>query len=308
MPRYSVHGLAIDADFEIPELSVVSAPVVLDERPVRIAFASVPKSIAHTAVSKDGYLIGKDEILIVLEDGTRCHIQNAETVTIEVGRKGNHPQARFFALSAGIGCILHQRGFIPLHCTAVDTPQGCVAFCGNAGDGKSTLAASFAARGLQLFTDDRLTLHRTVAHQFLAVPSTPTLHLYSEASILSGLGDDNLAMDSYRFGKHVHLVPDSYTTTPKPMAGLYFTDWLTDETSDPKIITMTPIEAMMRLRRDVSLSHLVQLLDQERDFMEWAAKLCATVPAFHLLRPRNKKRHHECMDLIISHLHATFTP
>jgi hypothetical protein len=64
---------------------------------------------------------------------------------------------------------------------------------------------------------------------------------------------------------------DRYAAGPSPLAGLYFTDWHEDASLDPVIAPMPAIDAMMRLRRDMSLAHLVELLGQEQDFLSWAA-------------------------------------
>jgi hypothetical protein len=108
-----------------------------------------------------------------LTNGIRCLVEHGETVTIDPGDPSQMAAARFFALSAGVGTLLHQRKYLPLHCAAIETPGGCVAFAGNAGDGKSTLAASFSGAGFKLFTDDRLTLHARPDAPYLASKSRP---------------------------------------------------------------------------------------------------------------------------------------
>ncbi len=306
MPQYCVHGLLLNSGFDIPELPLLRKHQVLDDIPVELVMTSLPATIKHHSVSSDGYLLGDNEILISQENDIRCHIAAGNRISIDPGSSQNEPAARLFALSAGLGCLLHQRNYIPLHCAAIDTPEGCIAFCGNAGDGKSTLAASFAKSGFKLFTDDRLTIHATSDDPYLAVPSLPTLHLFEDSGDLAGLGQDHLAVDSYRFGKHIHLVDEAYSQHPSPMAGLYFTDWHDDPDAEPTITKMNQIAAMMRLRRDVSLTHLIEPLGQEQRFMTWAAGLCARAPSFHLVRPRNKQHHARCMALINSHVRDTF--
>ena len=307
--RYCVHGLLVRAGFPIPELLPLAeehADAVLDPVPVGLVKASLPATIAHRAVSKDGYLVSDEQVFMSLTNGIRCLADQGATVTIDPGDSGNEPAARFFALSAGIGSLLHQRGYFPLHCAAIDTPAGCVVFAGNAGDGKSTLAASLSGAGFMLFTDDRLTLHRTSQSDYTAAPSMPVLHLFEEGAGLAGLDGSELAIDSYRFGKHIHLAPGRYAQQPRPVAGLYFTDWHGDSSAGPLISPMGAIDAMMRLRRDVSLAHLVELLGNERRFLEWAAGLCRSIPVFSLRRPRDMARHRESLDLIIRHVRENF--
>jgi len=308
---YCVHGLLVESGFALPELPAIEQAgpaAVLDPRPVRLVMASLPGTIAHHAISKDGYLIGDRQVFMSLTSGIRCLVEDGNTVTIDPGSDELIPAARLFALSAGIGSLLHQRGYIPIHCAAVETTAGCVIFAGNAGDGKSTLAASLSGAGFMLFTDDRLTLHSTDKSPYTAVPSAPVLHLFEDGAGLAGLDGSELAVNSYRFGKHVHLVPHRYAASPRPVAGLYFTDWHEDASNAPAIAAMASIDAMMRLRRDISLAHLVELLGQEKQFLPWAAGLCRSVPVFSLKRPRDHARHGESLDLIIRHVRDNFFP
>jgi hypothetical protein len=308
---YCVHGLLVESGFELPELLAVSQAgpdALLDTRPARLSMASLPDTIPHHAVSKDGYLIGDGQVFISLTNGIRCLVEQGESVIIDPGSDEAMPAARLFAMSAGLGTLLHQRGYIPVHCAAIETPAGCVVFAGNAGDGKSTLAASLSGAGFMLFTDDRLTLHRTGQSPYTAVPSVPVLHLFEDGAGLAGLDGSELAVNSYRFGKHVHLVPHRYAAAPRPVAGMYFTDWHDDAGHPPQIAPMGSIDAMMRLRRDISLAHLVELLGQETQFLPWAAGLCRSVPVFSLMRPRDHARHSESLDLIIRHVRDNFFP
>ena len=307
--RYCVHGLLVQAAFAVPELLPVTADhpdQVLDVAPVSLVMSSLPETIPHQAVSKDGYLVSDDQVFMSLTNGIRCLVEAGGTVTVDPGQDDNEPAARLFALSAGIGSLLHQRGYFPLHCAAIDTPAGCVVFAGNAGDGKSTLAASLSGAGFMLFTDDRLTLHRTSQSDYTATASMPVLHLFEEGAGLAGLDGSELAIDSYRFGKHIHLVPGRYAARPRPVAGLYFTDWHDDASAAPAVGPMGSIDAMMRLRRDISLAHLVELLGHEKRFLPWAAGLCRSVPVFSLRRPKDMARHRESLDLIIRHVRENF--
>jgi hypothetical protein len=52
---------------------------------VRIVQASLPDTIAHKAVSKDGYLIGDGQVFMHLTNGIRCLVEHGETVTIDPG-------------------------------------------------------------------------------------------------------------------------------------------------------------------------------------------------------------------------------
>ena len=70
--------------------------------------------------------------------------------------------------------ILQARGTEVLHASAILTAQGVVAFCGESGTGKSTIAVGFNRRGYKLWADDAVAFDasRTVA---LPLPFRPRL-------------------------------------------------------------------------------------------------------------------------------------
>jgi hypothetical protein len=71
-------------------------------------------------------------------------------------------------------------GRVVLHASAVHVPGfGSVAFAGESGRGKSTLAAALASRGAQLVTDDTLVLERE-GTGLVAIPGYPGVRLWAD--------------------------------------------------------------------------------------------------------------------------------
>ena len=75
-------------------------------------------------------------------------------------------------------CVSMIRGYEALHASAVDSPDGVVAFLGAGGAGKTTLALEFMRRGWPLFGDEALTLGRRAAG-VSAFRGTPHMSIYS---------------------------------------------------------------------------------------------------------------------------------
>src|SRR5262249_54712900 len=63
-------------------------------------------------------------------------------------------EVRACLLGTAFGLLCYQRGMTPLHASAIDVADGCVAFVGKSGAGKSTLVAALARRGHQVIADD----------------------------------------------------------------------------------------------------------------------------------------------------------
>ncbi|HKS96499.1 MAG TPA: hypothetical protein VJV74_10250, partial [Terriglobia bacterium] len=73
--------------------------------------------------------------------------------------------------------LLSKRGRLVLHASAVLIPGGAIAFLGETGQGKSTLASSFSQRGFPFLTDDCLLLEEK-GGQLVGIPSYPGLRLW----------------------------------------------------------------------------------------------------------------------------------
>ena len=61
---------------------------------------------------------------------------------------------RVFLLGSCLGALLHQRGVLALHASAIETDQGAVLFMGDSGMGKSTTLQAFIKRGYKMLADD----------------------------------------------------------------------------------------------------------------------------------------------------------
>lgn len=84
-------------------------------------------------------------------------------------------------------------GFVVFHASAVQVDDQVIAVLGKSGQGKSTLAASFAAQGYPLLTDDCLVVRWDEgAGQWLAQPSYQSVRLWPDSIGALGIADSDL--------------------------------------------------------------------------------------------------------------------
>lgn len=82
--------------------------------------------------------------------------------------------------------LLQALGYEMLHASAVRTPRGVVAFCGDSGAGKSTIATGLSRRGYPVWADDALLLEVGARIGAIALPFV--VRLRSEPAEFFGLG------------------------------------------------------------------------------------------------------------------------
>jgi len=86
-----------------------------------------------------------------------------------------------YLLGRALSFALVKQGFEPLHSTAIVLDGEALAFLGESGYGKSSLAAGFLGDGYRLLTDDLLVLHET-GGRLLAYPGPPRIKLFPKVA------------------------------------------------------------------------------------------------------------------------------
>lgn len=160
MFRYSVFGLKVSSEIELPELYSCD----FDSPDVEIRFGAVPQRIPNTEVRAGWLDMSADACLLRVPDVGRYLIEKGKTITIDAAHttdaRSSDIDIRLFVLGSSLGNLLHQRKSLPLHISAVMTPHGVIGFTGPSGAGKSTLGGWFMKQGRRaLFSDDVAALH-----------------------------------------------------------------------------------------------------------------------------------------------------
>jgi len=142
----------------------------------------------------------------------------------------------------------------PLHATAVSSARGTVAFLGQSGDGKSTLAALFLQQGGVLVTDDMLVL-RPRGNRYVAEPGPPRIKLYREMAERI-LGDSSRGVPMNAVTEKLIIPLDDRQTArdARPLDALYILEQVED---DPRgggavIRRLAPAEALCN--HDISVT------------------------------------------------------
>ncbi len=148
--RYEAFGLGIRSELSIPELRRGTVASDIDIRLADLAF-DAPAGLEWSRVCEDGTFLGWDGV------GT-FRVSGGREIAVEPDPAVTPERLRLFLLGAAFGVLLHQRGLLVLHGSAVEVDGGAVAFLGAKWWGKSTMAAILHARGYKLITDDVLAI------------------------------------------------------------------------------------------------------------------------------------------------------
>lgn len=213
---YSIFGLTVRSDLDLPELRVVDEAAAPD---VTIALGSIPDSSGPGFHPRDG------GALLAIEGIAGFLVTAGDSIIVDPEPGAHERNIRLYLLGSAMGLLLHQRGLLPLHANAIEIAGKAVAFIGPSGSGKSTLAAWFHDRGYPIIADDVCVIHFDKQGRPLAAPGLPRLRLWREMLEATGR-DPSQHVRSYagadEWEKYdVPLAGDRVATSPVQLAAVY---------------------------------------------------------------------------------------
>lgn len=277
MPDYLAYGIHLKSELALPELTgpigeTAGVPAVvrrarIDGRPADAR----PGGVRFAPLGGGTGLYWSRIGVIVIRDGTE--------ILVDPDPGADEAALQPFLLGPALGVLLHQRGRLILHASAVRMRGGAVAFAGSSGSGKSTTAAALHARGLDLVTDDLLVLDPDAAGDVAVYPGFPLLRLWPEATKVT-------------VGEGAHVPPGSVpakvawparpavTDAPLPLACLYV---LSPDvrTAVEKLPGQT---ALLEVLRHAYCASLVDDASRPAHFLR-CARVVQHVPIYRLARP-----------------------
>ena len=187
--RYVAYGLELLSSFKLPGMSLAGGPGLPQLELTRgsshelaAAWGGHEDGSLWTGELRHGLALSVErghggEVMFICRDASAEHGRQerarfrlrAEQDVLECAPRGQFLKAdaqlawQRVLLDKVLRCVSMIRGYEALHASAVDSPEGVVAFLGAAGAGKTTLALEFMRRGWPLFGDEVLTLGRRAA-------------------------------------------------------------------------------------------------------------------------------------------------
>jgi hypothetical protein len=180
--------------------------------------------------------------------------------------------------------VVAHRGHPVLHAAAVQiSPEAAVAFVGETGRGKSTLAAIFARAGASLLSDDAIVLCDD-GEKISALATYPSLRLWPDSlERLYRERPDVSPMAGYSTKQRIRRpFPNGSAAEPVPLVGYYLLDLATpDSDAVASIDPVTPRESVIPL---LSSTFQLDVTDRRRTsrLFEQTTSLADRVPAFKL--------------------------
>lgn len=276
MYKYSAYGLGIHSDLHIQELSL--QPEAQADVTVRVG----PESRVSD-VGDDGpcTFATRDEARFAWEKIAAFRVRHGCEIDIRPHPDVDRELLRLPLLGVIFGALLHQRGRIVLHASSVLINGQAVAFVGNKGFGKSTLAAAMYRLGYAVLGDDVAAIElREGAGPFL-YPAYPHLNVWPHAARFLGDDPDRLRPLHKAGVKRSLPVEQSFPDGAVPLRAIYLLDFGPEISSQP----LKGVEAFAQLvPHCYAARYFSEMEDIPQRLMASCGELIREVPIHRLTR------------------------
>ena len=150
MNNYTAFGLQIVSEPELPGLLPGNG-----SPEVTIRFGKVPENLPEPIKGKGvAYELNANSFLLKVPGIANFMVNHGNEIVIEKQSSADDHDIALFTINTPIGALLYQRGYLPLHASAIEVNGGCAIFTGVSGAGKSTIFASFHQHGYHVLADE----------------------------------------------------------------------------------------------------------------------------------------------------------
>lgn len=247
---YHAFGLVIESTVACPELlPQEGAP------DVTIYYGDVPESLDDGIAKNAWYQQNSEAVLLKIDSIAKYLILRGEKIIIERASGSHDDEVRLYLFGSAFGALLHQRGMLPLHGSAIEVHGSAVVFVGPSGCGKSTLAGAFHQRGYRLVADDICVLSTSTGEPPMIFPGFPRLKLWSDALKKLGKNSDELPRIIAELDKYHLSLKEEFCDYPRPLRRIYEL-----APADTQEIAITRLQGMEKLTTLIDHTYRLEFL------------------------------------------------
>lgn len=289
---YRAFGLVIESEIELMQIpsaeSGSSADVVI-----------VQKNLDEYDIENEYCKIKKNELLFAYERSGKFRVTDGKQIEVDPNDGCTNALLGAFLMGSGMGAILHQREYMPLHGSCVTDGNISILIVGDSGAGKSTLAAEFLSHGWKLLTDDVAALS-DIETTPMVQASYPSQKLWQDS------------MNHYeKTDEDIHSL---YTSENREKFGVNVAEYFYDGCCPLRLIvrlmptnevcSITPIEGMTKLdqlMRNTYRSYMIAPENRERHFRR-CATLAGKIPMVLVTRQNSVQCADKLYEMITNYL------
>lgn len=281
-------------------------PLAAPDAPVDAVFhlGEVAADLPESTTRGGRFRAAPGKLLVWIDAVARYLVRDGREIIVQPVPGAEDNDLRELLLCSPMGALLHQRGLLPLHASAIATPQGAVVFMAYSGQGKSTLAAHFHRRGCKILADDIAVVSFDPAGRPQVAPGYPQFKLWPDSVAELGHSTASLRRFRAKMEKFFVAFPDAFQAEPLPVVRLY----VVEGRHDVEAVKLEPLNVPEKLRYLLAHTYRAQYvpgLGCKQAHFQMLGRLAAVTPAMRVSRPANGQFH---LDHLAELIAADFTP
>lgn len=288
---YTAYNLVIHSEYYLPEVLPSSGPA-----DVIIRHGSVPVDLPGHENCSNYFQAAEDQLLLKIPGVANFLVLNGDEIIIEPEPESQLGDIRAFLLGSCLGALLHQRGALALHASAIRTAAGAVLFAGHSGSGKSTLLTAFLQRGYEMLSDDVCAIVTGESGELMVLPAIPRSKLWDDAAASLGIDTTGLTPVYSRENKFDIPMVDRFGQDSLPLSRIYI---LTPHEGDN--LEIEPLVGLARIDALLVYTFRETFLDglkRREGHLRLAAAAAERAPFFVVRAPRSRFSPYEIADAI----------
>lgn len=293
---YLISGLVVASEVA---LSGVAEPTYTSAQPdVRIKRASLPATLDQAIVLGPNWMIAKDDFLLRVPGVARMRVRCGREIEVEID--GTEADVSPFLLGTCFGVLMHQRGELVLHASAVSYNGKAIAICGPSGMGKSTLSAALCQTGCSFISDDVSTIRFRADGRSEVLPDSRSHRLW--ADVIEPLALSDRRGEAVRETMQKYHVEPTSSISAIPLAMILVLRQADIHDHPPVIEPLALSDAAAYLRSDVFRSRLASHMGLDKALFAQIARLLPHVKVHRLTRPEGIDRLEDTVNRVKEHI------
>lgn len=212
MHPYVVWGLPLSSERPLPGLP--DSGTIADPIPVTMRMGDIDAPPDNVKIAGPTIRVLGPSVWLSVPGVATCRVIDGREITVQVDLAMDADDALASLFGSLFALVLHQRGFLPLHASAVEVEGGAAAFVGRSCVGKSAVAAVLHGRGRRLIADDLVAVDTRTDPPVLW-PGPPSLHLWPE--VIDALGMNGTKAERVRSNLDKRTIPVRGVDGPLPI-------------------------------------------------------------------------------------------
>lgn len=255
-------GWRVSSDLPLPDLPLWQG----DDRPADLTIRCDPNppKLGDLSLDRQDMQIGADGFcrFAVPDVATYLIDPHGRSVVVTPAEAAAPQDIRLFLFGTVLGILCARRGLLPLHAGSVRIGEGAVAFAGDSGMGKSTLAAAFIKRGYAILSDDVTAVETDGRGCPRIRPSLPRLKLCPDAVARLGIPTDNAERVSRDADKFNLPLDGGFYPLPLPLRAIFHLR-PASEGEPTTLRRLSPAQSLVAVADDTYRPALMHWLDRD---------------------------------------------